>query len=108
MSATPIIDTDRTEDLLRRAALTQAEFSAAPRSEHTQILHRIIEEADVVLGLYFDGGSIQTWIIKGEMRLKGILISDFPQEMNFRVIPISVAEEAEAMRRVLGDGARVH
>lgn len=94
-------------ELLEAAALTKAEFAGVSKRKHTKVLRRLIDEADLVLGVFVEDGSLRTWIIKGELQLELIRHTKVSMEMATRVIHVRQAEEAEAMRRTIGDGARL-
>jgi predicted metal-dependent phosphotriesterase family hydrolase len=106
---TIIAITPKEAELLEAANITKAEFAGVPTRKHTRVLKRLIDEADVVLAVYVDPAAMRlgTSIIKGEGQLELIRITGASVEMKMRVIHVKERAEAEAMRRVFGDGARL-
>lgn len=109
MTTTTFRTTDPREvEMLAAANHTRAQFDRVPPRKHTKVLKRLIADAEIVLGIYVEDGSLKTTIIKGEMRLEMIGQADAAIHVGARVIHVREAAEAEAMRQVFGDGARLH
>ena len=93
--------------LVDAANSTKEVFSGIPEADHTKALRLLIDRAELVIGLYIERGEVKTYVIKGEAVLTEISRTG-GRAVSYRAIHVREAEGAEAMRRTLGDGARLH
>lgn len=91
--------------LVEQANATKAEFEGVPVREHTKVLKRLIDAADVALGIYFNAGNLGIHVIKGQRVVEAVASAREGLPATVRVIHVRDPEEAEAMRRVYGDGS---
>jgi hypothetical protein len=89
------------------ADVTRARFAQkAPGLSDADVLREIIDESELVVGIYSDAEDalgFNICVIKGEAILQRVMLEGAESAVSFAVIPCTERDEALAMRTVFGD-----
>ena len=88
------------------AAARRTHRALASTTDRMGLLKKVVAEADLVFGVFPDAsGRLAYRIIKGELTLDRAIATRTPAAVNWTAVPCICVEQAEALRRTLGDTA---
>jgi hypothetical protein len=82
----------------------QAAMATMPERERMDYVRKVVDEADLVWGVWQDGADPAMDVIKGKHALADVLASGQSRQMRIDAIPCINYEQMVAARWMLGDG----